>query len=82
MMISEWGVHEDPDDPAYKPGFFSTAIDQLKGFPAIKGLVYWNAKAGPVVGVTRVDSSAATLQAFRTFAADPILNKPGDYYLD
>jgi beta-mannanase len=82
MMIAEWGVDESDADPDYKPGFFDTAIEQLNDHPAIKGLVYWNAPEFHTVGLTRVDSSPASLEAFRRFAADPVLNQAGNYYLD
>ncbi len=81
QMLAEWGVHESPEYPTYKTSFWPQAQVQMKNFPEIKALVYWNSPEHPVVGVTRVDSSAGSLANFRIFAADPYLNQAGEYYL-
>jgi hypothetical protein len=80
VMLGEWGVDDVADDPGYKPEFFRTAASQLREFPKLKALVYWNAANFDLVGDTRVDSSAASLAAIRKFVSLDILSDPGRYY--
>lgn len=77
IMLAEWGIDDPAGYPAWKPGH----VDQLaaalaSSYPRVKALVYWNQHRFDPVGVTRVDSSAAALDAFRRFAAAPVLNPP------
>ncbi len=81
VMLAEWGVDESSEYPGFKANFFRTATNQLAKFPGIKALVYWNAPRAPVVGLTRIDSSAGSLAAFREFASSPYLRRAGDAYL-
>jgi hypothetical protein len=81
IMLGEWGVDDPPDDPTYKPRFFTKAGNQLSQFPKLKALIYWNAADFPPVGNTRVDSSPQTLAAVRDFVSVPALTRPGDSYL-
>jgi hypothetical protein len=81
VMLGEWGVDDVADDPGYKPEFFRTAASQLRKFPKLKALVYWNAASFDIVGNTRVDSSAASLAAIRRFVSLDMLSDPGRYYL-
>jgi len=82
MMLAEWGVSEEPKYPDYKPDFFAHTLDQLKDFPKIKGLVYWDHPGGTLVGETRVNSSRASLREFTRMAGSRTLTKPGEFYLD
>lgn len=82
IMLAEWGVSEEAKYPDYKPDFFSHTLEQLKDFPAIKGLVYWDHAGGTLVGETRVNSSRASLREFTRMAASKTLTKPGEFYLD
>lgn len=82
MMLAEWGVDEDEDDPAYKPDYFDTTKNQLKNLPAIKAVVYWDHPGAPTVGETRVNSSSASLTQFSELASSRFLTRPGKIYLD
>lgn len=81
IMLGEWGVDEDEDDPGYKPGYFDDTLAQLRSFPALKALVYWDHPGAPTVGETRVNSSAASLEQFRQLVASRELTVPGERYL-
>jgi hypothetical protein len=74
LMLGEWGVAEQAGNPSAKADFFRALGQQAKNWPAIKALVYWNSPSGRTVGVTRVDSSAASLQAFRNTGMLPYFN--------
>lgn len=81
IMLGEWGVDESPDDPRYKPDFFATTLGQLKEYPQIKALVYWDSPHIEPVGDTRVNTSAASLREFRDLVAARELRWPGQQYL-
>ncbi len=81
LMLAEWGVDDVADDPAYKPRFFRTLAQEIDHYPAVKAFVYWNADSAPVAGTTRVDSSPASLAAFRRLVSMPQLTRPGETYL-
>ncbi len=82
IMLGEWGVDEDEGEPGYKPGYFDDTLWQLKSFPALKALVYWDHPGAPTVGETRVDSSTASLQQFRELVSSWTLSVSGRKYLD
>jgi hypothetical protein len=71
IMLAEWGVTEDPADPAAKANFFSTMLAESQQFPAIKALVYWNSPGSSADSATAIDSDPAALAAFRLLAANP-----------
>jgi len=78
IMLAEWGVTEDPQDASAKANFFGSMVGELRSFPAIKALVYWNAPSFPALGdgATRIDSSGAALAAFRQAAQAGVFNTP------
>ena len=67
LMVAEWGVFEYPADPAQKAWIFSTVAPQLRRYPAIRALVYFDSPATPK-GDTRPDSSGAALTEYRKLA--------------
>ncbi|GAA5023150.1 hypothetical protein [Actinopolymorpha pittospori] len=74
LMLGEWGVAEQPGNPAAKAALFTQLGEQTRYWPAIKALVYWNSSVGRTVGVTRVDTSAASLTAYRRTGMLPYFN--------
>lgn len=74
LMLAEWGVGEQPGNPAGKPDFFKALGSQAKNWPAVKAMVYWNAAADRTVGATRIDSTTASLQAYRNTGLMPYFN--------
>jgi hypothetical protein len=73
FMVSEWGVFDDAADPSRKAAILAAVLGQLKAMPAIKGLMYFDARDAPgAPGDLRVDSSAQSLREFKKIAADPI----------
>ena len=72
MMIAELGVSEDPSDPGRKADWYRQAASQVKDFPDIKAVVYYN--AAPQCA-NWVDSSSQSLAGFRDFARSPYFIK-------
>lgn len=73
MMIAEWGATEDLAKPGRKATWIDEASTQLKQWPQIKGVMYFNTDNGCP---RWVDSSAASLAAFSAMGADPYFNPP------
>jgi beta-mannanase len=65
IMLAEWGVDELPGYPDFKARNLKDIAANLHLYPNVKGLVYWNSNKFGVVGTTRIDSSTASLAAFR-----------------
>jgi hypothetical protein len=75
IMLAEWGIDDPAGYPSWKPNRVAQfAATLATSYPRVKALVYWNSGAFNPVGTTRVDSSAASLDAFRRLTAAPILN--------
>ncbi|WP_344311977.1 hypothetical protein [Fodinicola feengrottensis] len=74
IILAEWGVDEQPGQPAAKSGYFAAVPAGLRHFPAVKALVYWNAAATNPVGATRIDSSGRSLTAFRSLSGNTVVN--------
>jgi hypothetical protein len=73
MMIAEWGGREDPAVDGRKATWLDEASTQLKRWPDIVGLLYFNADRG----CSRwVDSSPSSLASFRAMATDPYFSPP------
>jgi plastocyanin len=71
MIIAEWGGHEDPAVPGRKATWIDQASTQLKLWPDIVGVVYYDSDKG----CDRwVDSSPSSLASFRAMGADPYFN--------
>ncbi|MER7210998.1 hypothetical protein ABZ470_24225 [Streptosporangium sp. NPDC020072] len=75
VMLAEWGVFERPGDPAFKERFFAGARRQVRDYPRIKALVYFDSPHAPR-GDTRFDTTPGALQAFSGLAHDPDLRAP------
>src|SRR3954452_9092392 len=73
MIVAEWGAHEDPADPGREASWFDDAAAQLKQWPGIGAVLYFDADRGWGRGV---DSSPETLAAFQAMAAAPYFNPP------
>jgi hypothetical protein len=75
MAILEFGVIEKPGDPAGKPAWLRDALGTIQSgkYPRIKGINYWHESAWDDGGDNdfRVDSSAASLDAFRSEIQKP-----------
>lgn len=71
LMVAEWGVFEYPTEPARKAWIYSTVADQLRDYPAIRALVYFESAAAPK-GDTRPDSSGPALAEYRRLAESSI----------
>jgi hypothetical protein len=76
IMLAEWGVQELSGDSSWKPGKFNNIGSHLANWPLLKAFVYWNSNYHAPVGTTRVDSSSASLTAYRNLAHLAALNPP------
>jgi hypothetical protein len=73
MIIAEWGGREDPLLPGRKATWIDETSTQLKLWPDIVGVMYYDADKGCA---RWVDSSASALASFRAMGADPYFNPP------
>lgn len=71
LMLSEWGVHEYAADPSQKAKILSQVLTELKKFPAIKGMLWFDTAKDQNGSDIRIDSSPQSLTEFRKIAADP-----------
>ncbi|MEO7733803.1 MAG: hypothetical protein ABIY55_22755 [Kofleriaceae bacterium] len=70
MIVTEWASDEDPADPDRKAAWIAAAAVTAHATPQLRAMsAFWATTDG-----TRFDSSAAALDAFRAFAADPYAN--------
>jgi hypothetical protein len=77
LMLTEWAVLNTPGDPNRKPDFFRSVAEQFGRFPRIKALSYYDTPHAvnmPDGGNTSIDSSNASLRAFRTLSRRPEFN--------
>ncbi|MGN9840719.1 glycoside hydrolase family 26 protein [Nonomuraea sp. H19] len=70
VMVAEWGVFERQDDPSFKKEFFASVRRQIKRYPQIKALLYFDSPRAPR-GDTSFDSNSAAGRAFTELARDP-----------
>ena len=75
MFVAEYGTGEDDQDPNGKAQWFTDAADQLKRWPEIKGVSYFNVGGGYPCA-RYVDSSPQSLSSFQAMGADPYFNAP------
>jgi plastocyanin len=73
MIVAEFGAHEDPAVPTRKAQWIAEAATQLESWPDVKGAIYYHQDKGCP---RWVDSSPASLDAFRGVAADPYFSPP------
>jgi plastocyanin len=71
MIIAEWGGREDPAAPGRKATWIDEASTQIKEWPDIVGVVYYDADKGCA---RWVDSSTSSLASFQAMGADPYFN--------
>jgi hypothetical protein len=71
VMVAETGVQEDPANPTRKAGWFTNALATMKSWPQFKAFVYYNS---PKIYPWLVNSSSASLAAFRTIGANSYFN--------
>jgi hypothetical protein len=71
MIIAEWGATEDPAIPGRKATWINEAGTQLKLWPEIKGVMYFDTNAGCA---RWINSSQRSQAAFTTMGADPYFN--------
>ncbi|MFD1114734.1 glycoside hydrolase family 26 protein [Sphaerisporangium aureirubrum] len=70
IMIAEWGAFDRPEDPAFKATFYNSVRRQIRGYPQIKALVYFDSPNAPR-GDTRFDTTPPTAHAFTELARAP-----------
>jgi plastocyanin len=75
LIIAEYGTGEDPDVTGKKGQWFTNGADQLKQWPLIKGVMYFNVGGGGSCA-RYMDSSPSSLNAFADNGADPYFNPP------
>ncbi|WP_240506179.1 glycoside hydrolase family 26 protein [Thermoactinospora rubra] len=69
IMVAEWGVFERPGDPGFKAAFFENVRTQIRKYPQIKAMVYFDSPRAPR-GDTRFDATPAAAEAFAALARD------------
>jgi plastocyanin len=74
MVIAEYGTGEDPDVPGRKAQWFANFADQMRAWPEIKAVSYFNVGNGSCDRY--VDTSPSSLQAFQDMGGDPYFNPP------
>jgi beta-mannanase len=75
MMVAEWGVYHRVGRVVSKAAQFNSVLPELARRKAIKAIVYFDTKHDAFGDRDiSVDSSAASLTAFRKLAANPIFN--------
>jgi hypothetical protein len=70
LMVAEFGLREDPSDPARKAEWLSESVEDIKDMPSLKAVVSFNSQSScssPVV------SSQQALRGYRTMGQDPWL---------
>jgi hypothetical protein len=65
LMLGEWGVWYSPDNPEHMSRFFDSVAQQIRLFPRIKALVYFDTPSDQKGNDSRVDRTRDSLQAFR-----------------
>jgi plastocyanin len=76
LIIGEYGSGEDPDVVGKKGQWFTNGADQLKKWPLIKGVMYFNVGNGGTSCDRYVDGSPTSLSAYTAMGADPYFNPP------
>lgn len=72
IMIAEWGVFERRAEPGFKESFFSSVRREMRLYPQIKALVYFDSPRAPR-GDTRFDTTPGGLRTFSDLARDSAL---------
>jgi beta-mannanase len=75
IMVAEWGVYHRVGKPADKAPAYKTVVPELQKRPAVKAIVYFDtAQDDQGDRDISINSTASSLAAFRTLAANPIFN--------
>ncbi|MBB5962729.1 glycoside hydrolase family 26 protein [Planomonospora venezuelensis] len=72
VMLAEWGVFERRHQPRFKESFFASVRRDMRRYPQIKALVYFDSPSAPR-GDTRFDTTPGARDAFRALVRDPYL---------
>ncbi|MFB9882165.1 glycoside hydrolase family 26 protein [Planobispora siamensis] len=72
LMLAEWGAFERYDQRRFKESFYASVRRQMRRYPQIKALVYFDSPRAPR-GDTRFDTTPGAAAAFRALAHDPYL---------
>ncbi|HET9516440.1 MAG TPA: hypothetical protein VFO77_01810, partial [Actinoplanes sp.] len=71
VMVAEWGAYHRTSVTVDKSAVFNSVLPQLDKYPQIKAIVYFDTKADNEGDRDiSVDSTPASLAAFRALAAD------------
>src|SRR5262245_57745090 len=70
LMLAEWGVWHSTRNPGHMPYFFDTVARQIRHFPRIKALVYFDTPRDQRDYVSRVDVTRESLRAYRRLGQD------------
>ncbi|MEV0195157.1 hypothetical protein [Nonomuraea sp. NPDC050691] len=70
VMVAEWGAFLRGEDRAFQRAFFESVRAQMRRYPQIKALVYFDSPRAPR-GDTRFDAEPAAGRAFSELARDP-----------
>ncbi len=73
VMLAEWGVFERHDRPGFKEWFFASVREEIRDYPRIKALVYFDSPRAPR-GDTRFDTTPGGRRSFAELARDPYLD--------
>ena len=75
IMVAEWGVYHRVGKPADKAPAYNTVVPELQKRPAVKAIVYFDtAHDDQGDRDISINSTASSLAAFRTLAANPLFN--------
>ena len=75
LMVAEWGVYHRVGKPADKAPGYTSVLPELAKRPAIKAIVYFDtAHDDQGDRDISINSTASSLAAFKTLAANPIFN--------
>ncbi|BCY07863.1 glycoside hydrolase family 26 protein [Actinoplanes sp. L3-i22] len=75
IMVAEWGAYHRVGRTTDKSAVYNSVLNELKKRPAIKAIVHFDTKHDDEGDRDiSINSSAASLSAFRKLAANPIFN--------
>ena len=63
LMVAEYGVMEDPNDPSHKGQWFRDALVTLQSWPQLKAMVYYDVEKDGRPWIT--DSSTSSMDGYR-----------------
>ena len=74
LMMAEWGVLYDHTTAAERAAFFDSVRRQLKDFPRLKAMVYFEATGHGGLCDSQIHTDRQTLSAFRRLSRDRQVN--------